>query len=240
MLNVIYTTKQTVTQTWDQTGVRVPYTVLTGPQAVITQVKTVAKDGYNSVQIAVGETKQTVKKPMVGHLKTSNLEKHPLTIKEIRLPETEDMSGYQPGQALKISDYIKVGDLVKITGTSKGRGFAGVVKRWHFKGGPRTHGQSDRERAPGSVGQGTTPGRVFKNKKMAGHFGNTGFSVKNLKVINLLDNEIWISGTVPGSRGSLVKITRTGEGKFAGLYNSKDQAVVETVAPEKQAAENKA
>src|SRR5258708_8836254 len=114
---------------------------------------------------------------------------------------------------------LKIGGLVKVTGVSKGKGFTGVVKRHGFAGGPRTHGQSDRERAPGSIGSGTTPGRVYRNKRMAGRSGNENVSVLNLPIIGVSDatGEIWIKGIVPGTINSPVTLTKTGEKAFEGL-----------------------
>jgi large subunit ribosomal protein L3 len=114
------------------------------------------------------------------------------------------------GDRIKVGEVFVVGDKVNVSGTSKGKGFAGVVKRWGFAGGPRTHGQSDRERAPGSIGQTTTPGRVYKGKKMAGRMGHKRVTVKGLKVVevNPEKNLLVISGLVPGAKGSLVLISK--------------------------------
>ena len=124
------------------------------------------------------------------------------------------------GELIKASDVVRPGDLVKVTGVSKGKGFAGGVKRWGFAGGPKTHGQSDRLRAPGSIGQGTTPGRVYKGKKMAGRMGGEQVSVKNLTVLKVEENgDIWLSGPVPGFQSGLLQITKIGEDKkFVELY----------------------
>jgi large subunit ribosomal protein L3 len=112
------------------------------------------------------------------------------------------------GDTIKVSDIFAEGDIVTVTGTSKGKGFAGVVKRWKFAGGPKTHGQSDRQRAPGSIGQGTTPGRVLKGKHMAGRMGHDQVTIRNLKVVavNPETNELSISSPIPGTRGSLMRI----------------------------------
>ncbi|OGM89584.1 50S ribosomal protein L3, partial [Candidatus Woesebacteria bacterium RIFOXYD1_FULL_46_19] len=142
------------------------------------------------------------------------------------------------GDTIAASDIFSVGDIIQVTGTSKGKGFAGVVKRWGFAGGPRTHGQSDRERAPGSIGQTTTPGRVFKGKKMAGRMGGERVTLKNLQIVsvNPETNEIEISGPVPGIPGGLLVIKRLSEGKLEGIQEVQAQ-VVEGEAPAGEGAE---
>nr|AKQ03264.1 50S ribosomal protein L3, large subunit ribosomal protein L3 [uncultured Microgenomates bacterium Rifle_16ft_4_minimus_37906] len=119
------------------------------------------------------------------------------------------------------------GDIIQVTGTSKGKGFAGVVKRWHFAGGPRTHGQSDRERAPGSIGQTTTPGRVLKGKKMAGRMGGERVTLKNLQIVsvNPETNEVEISGPVPGVTGGLLIVKKLSAGKLEGIQEVQAQVV---------------
>ena len=126
-------------------------------------------------------------------------------------------------------------------GVSKGKGFAGGVKRHHFKGGPKTHGQSDRHRAPGSIGQGTTPGRVYKGKRMAGKMGNEQVTVKNLQVLNVVDGILYIKGLVPGVKGGLLVVTKVGKNKkFTPLYKKAEEVVVEEVAAAEVAQELKA
>lgn len=120
---------------------------------------------------------------------------------------------------IKTKSELEAGDLVKVTGTSKGKGFAGVVKRWGFAGGPRTHGQSDRERAPGSIGQSTTPGRVYKGKKMAGRMGQETATLKNLEILEVLENSLLIKGLVPGVKGTKLTIIKEGKNKkFTPLF----------------------
>ena len=140
---------------------------------------------------------------------------------------------FKRGQTIKIDQVLEVGDVVAVQGVSKGRGFAGVVKRYGFHGGPRTHGQSDRQRAPGSIGSGTDPGRVWKGKKMSGHYGFETKTVSGLVVVNIdLDNrEIWVSGPVPGHKNSIVRIKKTGVKKDIKLNeaiftNKKEEAIV--------------
>jgi len=156
----------------------------------VKQIKEEGKDGYQSVQVTFAKNK-TREIPFLSDLK--------------------------PGDTLTPSMYIKPGTVVSIQGTTKGKGFAGVVKRYNFAGGFKTHGQSDRHRAPGSIGQGTTPGRVHKGKKMAGRMGSDTKSVKQSLVVFVSDNEVWVTGPVPGHTGSLVTLTLTGEKELAPL-----------------------
>lgn len=172
-----------------------------GPCCVV-QVKTVDKDNYNALQLGFGEKKR-VNKPEKGHLKNNGQFKY---LRELRL---DDVKGFHPGQKIDVSIF-KAGDIVKIEGTSKGKGFAGGVKRYHFHGGPKTHGQSDRHRAPGSVGSTTTPGRVFKGLHMAGHLGAAKVTVRNLEVVEVdtARNTLLLKGAVPGARGGLLIIEK--------------------------------
>ncbi|MCY3645919.1 MAG: 50S ribosomal protein L3 [Chloroflexi bacterium] len=166
----------------------------------VTQVRTEEKDGYAAVQLGYGEKKK-LNKPASGHLAASgapNL-RH---LAEFRV--TGEVSlGDQIG-----ADIFEQGERVDVTATSKGRGFQGGVKRHHFRGGPKTHGQSDRYRAPGSIGAGTTPGRVFKGTRMAGHMGAARTTVRNLEVIGRNEERgvIFVAGTVPGPPGGLVRV----------------------------------
>jgi len=147
----------------------------------------------------------------LGILKKAGLEKNPPRFfREIRVRDNNvfEEGKYKVGEKLKVTDIFSVGDDVVVTGTSKGKGFQGVVKRHHFRGGPRTHGQSDRERAPGSIGQTTTPGRVYKGKRMAGRMGGNKITVKGLKVVSMdtENNIMTLRGLVPGYRNSLLII----------------------------------
>ena len=162
--------------------------------------------GKLTLQVAIGKKNIQAKKPVAGQLKAAKLTYQPKWIKEIGLSEKVEL---QPGDVLPVDQIISAGDLIKVTSTSKGKGFAGVMKRHHFHGGPRTHGQSDRARAPGSISRGPTPVRVLKGKKMAGRMGNDTVSVRNLKIISLdQDNhQIAVSGPVPGATNSLVTVT---------------------------------
>ncbi len=192
---------------------RVPVSVVSVAPNVVSQVLDKKKHGYWGVQIAAGSKKaKNTSKPLQGHLKKSQtpdskLQTFPRYLKEVRLNgEPEE----KVGDVIQVHNVFSEGDVVQVTGISKGKGFAGGVKRWGFAGGPRTHGQSDRHRAPGSIGQGTDPGRVHKGKKMAGRMGGEKVTVKNLKVlfVDSDKNEIHLSGPVPGSPKSLLIIKK--------------------------------
>lgn len=194
--------------------VRVPVTKVVAGPCVVTQIIREDKNGYWAVQLGFGEKKiKRTTKPMQGHLKGAiQKKKAPRFLREVRLSEEPK---FKVGDIITVSDIFSEGDKVSVTGTSKGKGFAGVIKRWGFAMGPRTHGQSDRLRAPGSIGQGTTPGRVWKGKKMAGRMGSDTVTVKNLKIISIdpKNNELTISGPVPGTPKGLLVIKKLRGGK---------------------------
>jgi large subunit ribosomal protein L3 len=174
-----------------------------GP-CVVTQVKTTDKEGYNSAQLGFGQSKR-LNSPQKGHLKKLGQFRH---LQEFRLADTKKI---KVGDRIDVS-LFKEGDLVNITGVSKGKGFAGVVKRHHFAGGPKTHGQSDRHRAPGSIGSTTSPGRVLKGMRMAGHMGNRRVTVSHLQVYKTDPerNILFIRGAVPGAKNGLLLIKKAG------------------------------
>ncbi|OGG15988.1 50S ribosomal protein L3 [Candidatus Gottesmanbacteria bacterium RIFCSPHIGHO2_02_FULL_39_14] len=213
MMNSLIGTKINQSQMFDEKGMRIAVTnILAGP-CVVVSIKEEAKDGFNAVIVGFGQRRLiTVKKPIQGILKKAGIiEKPPRFYKELRITSAKDEKDViKLGQSISVGDVLKEGDIVQVTGTSKGAGFAGVVKRHHFKGGPRTHGQSDRERAPGSIGQTTTPGRVYKGKRMAGRMGNQQVTVKNLKVIKIdpEKNLLTVKGLVTGKRNSLLVIKK--------------------------------
>jgi len=194
-----------MTQLFQDDGEVVITAIEAGP-CFVTQVKTEAKDGYNAVQLAFGEVKK-LSSPKKGHVKEIGQLEH------LREFEIDDVSSVKVGQKVD-ADMFKPGDLINVTGVSKGKGFAGVVKRHHFAGGPKTHGQSDRHRAPGSVGATTSPGRVFKGLRMAGHMGDRRVTTRNLKVVNvdLARHLLLVRGAVPGARKGLLLIKKAGGG----------------------------
>ncbi len=192
-----------MTQVFEEGGIATGVTVIEAGPCVVTQVKTEETDGYYGVQLGWGETEdRKLTQPERGHLRKKKL---PLVRYLGEVPVAE-------GDAPKLGDRIDVsmfasGDIIDVIGVSKGKGFAGVMKRHNFKGGPRTHGQSDRARAPGSIGPGSTPGRVFKGTKMAGRMGNDRVSVQNLRVVSVdaERNLIMVKGAVPGpTKASLI------------------------------------
>ena len=174
-----------------------------GPCAVV-QVKTVAREGYNALQIGYGQAKR-LSSPQRGHLKDLGQFRY---LREFR---ADDIEGVQVGDRIDVS-LFQAGDLVDVIGVSKGKGFAGVVKRHGFAGGPKTHGQSDRHRHPGSIGAGTSPGRVFKGTLMAGHMGNERVTVRKLEVFQTDPdrNLLLIKGAVPGANNGLLLIRKSG------------------------------
>jgi large subunit ribosomal protein L3 len=183
-------------------NLEIAVTAIEAGPCCVTQVKTAAKDKYNAVQIGFGESKKLTK-PEKGHLKGNGNYRY---LRELRLDDVKD---YQVGQKIDVTMF-KPGDLVQIEGISKGKGFAGGVKRYHFRGGPKTHGQSDRHRAPGSVGSTTTPGRVFKGLRMAGHMGARKVTARNLEVVDIdqAKNIVLLKGAVPGAKGGLLLIEK--------------------------------
>ena len=209
MINTLLGIKKEMTSAYDARGRRVAITKVAVSPNFVTQVKTVEKDGYNAVQVAMG-SKKSVKSPQKGHFKKAGVAENLRYVKETRTSEDEDLTA---GTEIAINKVLRKGDEVKVTGTEKGRGFQGGVRRHGFHGvGMRTHGQSDRQRAPGSIGTGTTPGRVLKGKRMAGHMGNETATVMGLEVIavNKADGVVSIKGAIPGPYGGLVKIIKTG------------------------------
>lgn len=202
-----------MTATYDSRQRRVGATMVEIQPNLVAQVKTAdGKDGYNAVQLGYG-TKKSVKKPQLGHVKKTGLDKAIRWFREIRQQATggsEQSADLKPGQEINLSQVFSIGDAVKVSGISKGKGFQGGVRRHGFHGGPKTHGQSDRERAPGSIGQTTTPGRVYKGKRMSGRSGGKTVTVKGLKVIeiNLEKKLLIVEGLVPGSKGKILKITK--------------------------------
>lgn len=193
-----------MTQIFDESGNVIPVTILKIGPCVVTQVKTKAKDGYCSVQIGYGNvSSKSLTQPELGHLQKSNIQ--PLKyLKEFRVNESNE---FTIGQVLNINSFSP-GQLVNIRGKSIGKGFSGLQKRHNFNRGPMTHG-SKNHRLPGSIGMGTTPGRVLPGKKLAGQLGNKITTIKKLKVIqiNSEENILVIKGSVPGKPGNLVSIS---------------------------------
>ena len=195
-----------MTSVFDENRVQIPVTVLEVGPCKITQIKTKENDGYKAVQIGYSETREKLlSKPKLGHLKKSG---DALLSKLVEF-RTDEVDNFKLGDTLTVDRFFK-GELIDITSRSKGRGFTGVVKKFGFRGGPKTHGQSDRLRTPGSVGASSYPSRVIKGKKMPGHYGDRNVTIKNLEVIKV-DNEnnlLLVKGSVPGSRNSYVLVSK--------------------------------
>ena len=196
-----------MSQAFREDGMLAVVTAIEAGPCTVTRIKTAEKDGYNAVQLGFGEAKR-LNSSQRGHLKELGHFKY---LREFRL---DDIKEIEEGQKMDVS-FFKSGDLVDITGLSKGKGFAGVVKRYGFAGGPKTHGQSDRHRARGSIGASASPGRVFKGLRMAGQMGNKRVTMRNLEVFQADPerNLLLVRGAVPGARNGLLLIKKSRGGK---------------------------
>lgn len=226
-----------MTSTYDARGRRVGATVIKIEPNFVVQTKTSeSKDGYNAIQLGSG-LKKNINRPQSGHIRKAGLDSNLRYLKEIRTEET----ALKPGTEITLAQVFSIGDAVKVTGISKGKGFQGGVRRHGFAGGPKTHGQSDRHRAPGSIGQTTTPGRVYKGKKMAGHMGVDQITTRNLEVvgINKAENLLTVKGAVPGHTDSLIVIERLGriKGYIAPPEEKPDEEEGESTADSLQSSE---
>ncbi len=200
MIDGLLGRKLGMVQVFDKDGHMRGATVIeTGP-CLITQIKTADRDGYDAIQLGFGAAKRR-NKPMRGHLKEQG------DLRYLREFNVDNPSDHTVGERIG-AEIFEPGDMVNVTGTSKGRGFAGVVKRYGFAGGPKTHGQSDRHRAHGSIGAGNTPGRVFKGMRMAGHMGDEQVTVKRLEILQSdpARGLLIVAGSVPGAKNGLLKI----------------------------------
>ncbi|MBR3385567.1 MAG: 50S ribosomal protein L3 [Atopobiaceae bacterium] len=203
MVNIILGRKLGMTQVWDEDDNVVPVTVIQAGPCTISQVKTKATDGYEAVQIGFGEIKpQRVNKPLAGHFKAQGVE----PMRYLREVRVEDASEYKTGDQVTVEIFAD-SKAVDVTGTSKGKGFQGTIKRWNFSRGPMTHG-SRNQRRPGSIGQCAYPARVRKGLHMAGHMGNERVTVKNLKLVRVdaEQNLLLVKGAVPGGKNALVQV----------------------------------
>ena len=191
-----------MTQVFEADGTMVAVSVLAVGPNTVTRLRTVERDGYTAVQLGA-EVSTKLNKPESGQLR--DLPK----VSQISEFRVDDLDAYSVGQTVSIDDLFSAGDLVDVTGVSKGKGFAGHIKRHHFKRGPKTHG-SDHHRAPGSIGPGTTPGRVYKGMRMAGHMGDERVTVKKLRVVrtDLERNLILVNGSLPGARNALILVKK--------------------------------
>ena len=205
MIHGIIGRKLGMTQLFKEDGISEAVTVIDASPCAVVQVKTKEKEGYNAVQLGYGKPKR-LSSPEKGHLKDAGEFRY---LREFRL---EDVDGINIGDKVDVS-LFQPGDTVDVTGVSKGKGFAGVVKRHHFAGGPKTHGQSDRLRAPGAIGSGTTPGRVKKGMRMAGRMGNERVTARNLVVVkaDAERNILVVRGAVPGANNGIILIGKSGK-----------------------------
>ena len=205
MVQGIIGRKLGMTQMFRDNGKAEAVTAIEAGPCVVIQVKTVAKEGYNAVQLGFGETKRLTA-PQRGHLKELGQLRY---LREFRVDDTKNIA---VGDKVSVS-LFKEGDVVDVTGVSKGKGFAGVVKRHGFAGGPKTHGQSDRHRHPGSIGSTSSPGRVWKGLSMAGHMGGDRVTARRLKVLgaDADRNLLLVKGAVPGNRNGLLLIRKSGK-----------------------------
>lgn len=217
MFGIILGQKNNQSQLFDEQGNRVPVTDVVVAPCYLVDIRTLV-DGRTMIMLGIGSIKN-VKKATQGKLNKAGIEIPLRFFREFVIPsevtviEEESTKGIQVGenkvmigQIISPSFFFQEGNIIDVTGTSKGKGFQGVVKRHGFAGGPRTHGQSDRERAPGSIGAGTTPGRVYKGKRMAGRMGNDRVTVKNLKIMKIDETTVRVAGLVPGAKGGLLEI----------------------------------
>ena len=204
-------TKLGMTQVWNESGKLVPVTVIELAPNVVTQIRTPEKDGYNAVQIAYGQIDpRKVNKPLTAHFEAAGVtpRRH---VTEIR---TADAGDYSLGQALTVDSTFEAGQLVDVVGTSKGKGFAGVMKRHNFKGVSASHGSHRNHRKPGSIGASSTPSRVFKGMRMAGRMGGERVTVLNLTVhaVDIEKGLLLVKGAVPGARGRIVYVRNAVKG----------------------------
>lgn len=217
MITSFYGTKGKPTRIFDEAGNSVPVTEIAVSPLTIVQVKTQEKEGYTALQVGFNwkiAKKNNPKKALSGHIKKTGqgTTHQPRFLREVLVIDVKksDTEDYKLDDQIVISDVFQVGDMVKVTATSKSKGFQGGVKRHGFRGGSKTHGQSDRERAPGSIGQTTTPGRVYKGKRMAGRMGGETTTIEGLKIMNI-DAEkhlVFVKGLIPGNTKSLVLIQK--------------------------------
>lgn len=196
-----------MTTYYREDGGAIPVTAIEVGPCVVTQVKTPARDGYEAVQVGFLQA-TALNKPAAGHLERSGGR-----FRHLQEFKVTDLGEFEVGQEIK-ADVFDVGETIKVTSKSKGRGFTGNVKRHGFRGGPKTHGQSDRHRAPGSIGAGTSPGRVWPGTRMAGHYGDSRVTVRGLKVV-LADAErnlLLVKGSIPGHPNRIVQVRKQNSG----------------------------
>jgi len=215
-MNSILAKKIEQGQKFLENGARIPVTKLSVDGNVVVAIKTQARDQYSAVQLGFEKrVKPNAPKSTKSPYKF---------LREVRMADGETVLP-AIGDVIKASEIFKPGDVINVTGISKGKGYAGVVKRYRFKGGPRTHGQSDRERAPGSIGSSTTPGRVYKGKRMAGRMGHDQVTIKNIRIVSVDDNYVLVKGLVPGGKNTLLMLKKVGvDKKFVPLHSAEQNS----------------
>lgn len=236
MVNTVLAQKKNMHQVWTADGKRLVVTKLfmggnTVTRVLADQSAQNVQDGTDQsdttpirVQVAFGDKKlKNMNKAQGDQLAKLNIKTGKRKFKEALATET-----LEAGRVLLVQEVLQPGDVIRVTGMGKGHGFSGVVKRWGFAGGPRTHGQSDRERAPGSIGAGTTPGRVWPGKKMPGNYGNDAVTLENVVVVAVdsADQAVWVRGTLPGSYNSLITIRKQGEVREISPLNDMSKALL--------------
>ncbi len=220
--------KKEQSQRFLENGTRIPVTLIDVKDNTVISHKTQEKDKYQAVQVGFG-MKKKASKAELGHAnKGAKLEKAPKFLREVRIVDADEVL-LEVGTVINPGEVFAPGDLVDISGVSKGKGFQGGVKRHGFHGGPKTHGQSDRHRAPGSIGQGTTPGRVYKGKRMAGRMGSDTVTIANLEIIDVTnDGVLVVKGLVPGIINGLLMVKKIGENKkYVPLQKTPEQLAAE-------------
>ena len=209
MIQALLGRKLGMTRLFDENGIVTASTLVEAGPCFVTQLRSQEVDGYTAVQLGFGETRQQTK-PQKGHLKKAGLPER-TGLSQLREVPADSLDDLELGARIDASMFEQ-GEIVDVIGTSKGKGFAGVMKRHNFHGGPKTHGQSDRWRHSGSVGSGTTPGRTFKGMRMGGHLGNARITVKNLRILSVDPerNLVALRGAIPGPNGGLIMIRKKG------------------------------
>ncbi|MFP4458603.1 MAG: 50S ribosomal protein L3 [Candidatus Zixiibacteriota bacterium] len=203
----LFAKKVGMTTIFGEDGAAIPVTVMRAGPCKVVQVKTPDLDKYSALQLGFEPTNKRVTKPKLGHFKKARVQPHK-KIGEFRVPP--DIAGkYKAGDTIDVSIF-EAGNKVSCTGTTKGKGFQGTVRRWKFGGGPKTHGQKDKFRAPGSIGASATPSKVIKGMKMAGQMGNARRTIKGLSVVKVdqENNLLLVKGSVPGAKGGFIKIVQ--------------------------------
>ncbi len=235
MLTDFYATKNGMTQAWTADGKRLAVTRLKTPDNIVSAVLS-----PDILEVGYGQKKEkNVTKPLSTRFKKSGFSFMPAKLGGARWTTQEGEEQPKAGTTIAVASVLSVGDVVEVRGITKGRGFAGAVKRYGFHGGPKTHGQSDRTRAVGSIGAGTSPGRVWKGKRMPGHYGVETKTIGGLVILHIDEEakEIWVSGPVPGHLNSFVLVRKTGREQVVKL-NSKASGISEKTVAEKQTEQN--